>query len=1465
MRILILSDLHITQDSTARATPWVNNFCNFMKSRYCPDTIIFVLGDIIDNDGKSGELAFNAASEIFSHIELELSSINYKIAFIPGNHDYCNGNLCAFEQFCRRHQTIPANPFLFSQRTTFNFTIENFNFILTDSVRDKNYSIAGWLDLEAIRLCTLADKENVLLMHHSLLFEDSSDHTGIIKQPEAMTFLKQYEIRFVLHGHAHATRNFDINGNCMLFGAGSIGIGNPGFDNEKEQFLEIQINGNSVEAVANWLWRGGAARYENTCLYPKATTEYDSGDLIPRKQYEKPKTYIERYVLPRNIAEGDEVTRYFALDKKTTLFNVCAKERLVLLIADAGLGKTVEMQHLAYAVSSNNSYMRPVLMPLDLYGGEPIKDYLDFCAPSYKTLDPNQFILIMDGYDELANPDLFKKALSRYIISNPDTHICISMRSNFLASNSSAPKDFFVYQLLELSTTDIKMELQRYGINEQSFFEECMRKNLLELVRSPFYLSIIIEIYLSDKSLPNQSKLMDRFVDIQFAKDTEKFEYSNTMEDSRYEVERALTRFAYGMQLLGCSSCDEKTYQCIIEGKDDRHYIKHSSLTIKTSAGHGFGHNIFKEYLIAKYVSQMNPADIIEQISIPGKKYLNPNWFNVLGLILQLNSCNELVAWIQETEPLALTKLEQDRITPELRYSILTTTLSDIVRKNMWFRNEVCSEAQLAAFVQSSEAANLLISHIESPAHFHSLYFSLSVLLHFSTLYGRDDRTRQVLVNCYQNTNVRLHEKRVAILAIAALKLNTQEITYDLINRFTESRSSYERLGVYEYLQRSNQCNENVDFLLHGIKFLSYSHQDDEIPSVTEHFTLIECLNSISDPIAIEKAIKWYSHKDHIDIDFYDRDKLFSSFFSKASIAYNNGYTTLFENVYAFFVNATQQYSRYHIPDALKFFSVTGTMAKAFARLVSEDADDRLFMIEDMIQFQPDLIVVFCRLYTENKLKDKEVFREYTLRHQGNDVLFEKCATAIRIKTGEELAPVEPLHDYDLQRRKDVQAFFGGLFDSCTMKRLLIQLADLYGNREITCEQLRESRDWHNNYPEGTRELEISLIQCSFKEQRIIDFVDLIDWNYFFINRICYLFKNEKALASLAISKKQNEVLNETYHRLEGKLDYHTAVKELDLNSYQLSWQMYDYIILKDALNLPSPDNYYLGLLEIPCGFINEQSNVGEKYNLIEQHVSLSTIVSQIEGLAPQETRICVLDDFMFGCKRYRIKSCKEIAMRMCKMCEVSAYNRRNALEYLFAVFGLELILNEIMPTCDNALFEIIVDMLRETADSRLKSEIIIRYKRYKKRPSHFLLKNLIALNVPEGLQIYIDASKETNGIFDCSDGIGEVTEAISGIHDISLLPLLLDAVRMRFSGSFKDGTFHTLYASLQNALSSCAKSNYDLVWKSIDSLKEELSHNMEAICFCNSLQANMLESNKMSLIKKWSALEVRSILRNID
>lgn len=1106
MRVLILSDLHILPGESFTSAPWINNFCNFLKSKYYSDTLIIVLGDIIDNNGKSWGSAFDAADTIFSHIEKELENVPYRIIFVPGNHDYCDGNLSKFDWFCQKHQTLPVDDSSFACQSTIHFSVEDINFILTDSIQDKNYRLPGKLDIEAIRSCLCSDKENILFMHHSILFEDSYDHTGIINQPEAITFLQENNIKFVFHGHAHATRHYTVLNECISFGVGSIGVKDPGIDNEKEQFFEIQLHGNNIEAIANWLWRGGTSTYERIIIYPTQYEKFSDSNLIPFIQYNDPDNYIQRYILPRDQAAGDEIIKQFSFDEKITLFDACIKEQFVLFIADAGLGKTIEMRHLAYLISTNNHYMRPVFLPLNLYNGQSIYDYLYSYAKSYKTLDPSQFILIMDGYDELNSQTDFKRELSKFIIENPDTRICISMRSNFLSTSSSVFSNFSIYQLLELTNKEIQTELIKRGIDVQAFLGECNIKGLYRFLENPFYLNQIIEIYLSDGSLPKQPELLNRFFEIRFSKDIKKFEFSISIEDSQYEAERALIRFAYGMQLLDCTSCDEKTYQSIIADKDDKEYIKHSSFTINTLSGHSFAHNIFKDYFVAKYISKMEYDDVIRHISISGTNYLNPSWFNIVGLVLQLNLNKELVNWVNASEPLILTRLEPAYITPELRYSILVNTLTNIIEKNVWFTTEICSEVQLSEFVQSDQAVCLLIEQINHPAHFRSLYFALSVLSHFSALYGMENEVRRTLLNCYQCSDVRPHEKRVAISAISTLGLNTPDITSDLIERFSNSSASYERLGVYEYLKQTKQCNEYVDVLLCGIKYLSYEMQNDNTINGTEHFTLIECLYSISEDSAIEKVIDWLSDEKHTRVDFYDRAKLFSHFFDVAVISYNNGYVSLYDSVYRFLLCSMRHYPRYHIPDALRFFLKTGTLESTFKRLVCENSKDIILMIEDAIQFQPTLIDLFISLYMQEKLKDPQIFKHYTLRHQRDKAIFSKCAESIKVKTGEILTPEIPIN-YVERQQADIQEFFNCLFDIYAMRSLLLQLIASYQGCDLTFKQLRNSFAQHDRYPIGTHMLEIALIQSKFKDEHISLFLDLINWECFVINRLCYIFK----------------------------------------------------------------------------------------------------------------------------------------------------------------------------------------------------------------------------------------------------------------------------------------------------------------------------------------------------------------------
>lgn len=1462
VRIILLTDLHIKPDSTPEVLPWVNHLCRFLCKNYYPETHIFVLGDIIDKGETNKSAAFFAANRVFSYIKTELSSIKYQMSFIPGNHDYCDRTLSEFVHFCKIHQSWYSQEFDFSVRKTWSYSYKEANFILTDSIQNGNYDMPGQLDTQGVLTCLLPEKLNILLLHHSLLFDDEMNHTGIIRQPQAIEFLKAHSVNYVFHGHTHTTRLIFLLDNIKCFGLGSIGLeqeklGN--LVNEQDQFLEIIINGRHVEVVKNWIYRSGMESYIPFQIYPTDSI-YGERASATQKAYNPIQNYITRYILPRELASGDIFIRYFNNDKKTLLFETCCEHPHVLLIADAGLGKSTEMRNLAYVSSIENPYKLPILVPLNTYCGETIQDYIYMIAPEYKTLNPEQFLLIMDGYDEISDVGSFKRNLKQYIVQNPNTHICISMRSNFLVTVSELFLDFVIYQLLELEHQSILDELNKQCVDSDDFLAECNQKGLNNLLNNPFYLNEIIKLYLRSKELPLSSEIMGRIIEAIISEDKSKYEYStSSLEESRYEIMLALTRLAYGMQLLNIFVLDDDKYQTLL-CREDRDLLKINGLIINTPNGHMFSHNNFREYLVAKHLSMCDSNSIIEQVSVSNAASLNHNWLNVIGFFLQMKQDNELTLWLNDIEPLALTKLEPAHINAELRFQIFRRTLEDIIRKNIWFRNDMCSTEGLAMFSQSKQVLELILQHIAAPAHFRSLNFCLNVLLSFSELYRLDERVRRVLVECYQSDAIRTYEKRYAIYSIAELGLDTNEITTDLVTRYKENSSSYERLGVYDYLLKTKSVNEYVSFLLSGLKYISYSYEDEEISNGSEHFRLKECIECIDTPEAVTELISWYSQEENINHDFYMKRELFSGFFLKAATHFNNGYYRLFSVVYNYFVNATRAYAMENISDSIKFFSDTSTIDCAFRKLVTEERDEKIFLIESIIMEKPEIIDQFCKLYFEDELDNPALFENFAARWQRTPEIFIKCSEIIKLKTGKVLEPPKPLVDYDRLQKEDTQCYFNALFSQYDARELLNKLLEVYGIPEITYIQLREGDFWRNTYPTGTKMLNTAIYRSGLKEQKIADFFELIDWNRFFESEIINILSNENRKKQITISQEQLAVLSGVYHNLECDMDLHTAFQENGTNKYTFSRNVQYYMVLKETLEFSSPESYYLGLLEIPHFFINGKNTVEEKYEYIEQYLSISTISERIIEIISKETRNTNLCDLFFGCKRYRLNEGKTFAIHYCIDINITVYNRRVAVEYLYELFGIEIVIREIIPSADETLFESIISIIKES-DDRLKKELLSRYRKNK---SIVLLKKMISLNMPEGLQAFIDESRIMGKPVGTSGGIGEATESISLISDIDMLPLLVEAVCLLFSEGFIDASFHSLYSSLLSAFTNCAKTDFNTVFSAINGLKEEKSENLECTGFCSKLQDDLFKNYNEKHIRTWTVQEARKVIMEI-
>lgn len=1457
MRVLLISDLHIKPESCVEDLPWVSHFCKYILAQCDPETYVFVLGDIIDKGNINRKEAFDAARLIFTRISEALSSISCQIAFLPGNHDYCDGTLEEFSAFCRQFQTF-GDAFDFRNEKAWSVTAGRWNFVFTDSITEGNHSRPGTLNLQSIQRNMCDDKKNLLLMHHSLIFEDSSSHTGITNQQETVKFLEEHQIEFVFHGHAHATRKHQLGSFVKQYGVGSLGLGATelsGLQNEQEQFFEASFCDESLETICNWIWRGGAEDYQPTLIYPDFP-EWADSTQIKRLIYQKPKKYMARQVVAWDTTSAE--TQGFVRTKSTTLEGACLQDRYILLVADAGLGKTVELEYLAHRLTEDDPFLRPVLLPLNMYNGESLQTYIDYIVPEYRTLNHSRLFLIFDGYDELAQPDAFKRELAQYMCSNPQTHICISMRSNFLPSVSAVFQNFKIYQLMPLTREDVFGWVCSRGIDKDTFIRECNKNRLQDLISNPFYLEKLITVYIADGMLPSQRGLMKRFVTEQFQKDSKKFEYAgvDTLVEHQYEIERALRRFALGMQLLNRTSCGEETYQIILD-EDDRDRLKHSSFIIKRQSEHSFAHNIFREYYVAEHLARLDIEDAKGLILLPETNSLDPNWFNVVGFALQADSAQKLVGVIADSEPILLTRLEPIQVSEELRLNVLVGFLKKAETENTWFKGSINAAAQLAEFSQSPQALELLLNSIRNPVHFRALYFCLTILSHFSTLFGRNSEVLATLTTCYRDTTVRDHERRVAIAAIAMLHLDTPEITKDIVTRFATTQSSFVRMGIYDYLYHAQRINEYAEVLLSCIKYISYNRRRGSMVDVSEVVLLRNCLKHLDQPDSLETAIRWYACPDNRDLTFYDCQEVFSLFFCRAAHLYKAGQTSLFDAVCSFAVDSATHYSGLHMQDVIGFFCDTDTLEVAFKSIAALNAFGCEIWCTGMIQVKPDLLDIFCRLYEEDGLGNSMLFQRYALKPGCPPEIFAKCAEVIHRKTGQKLQLPPVPTDYEKLRQSDTQTFFNSLFDKTELEKLVNRLVLLYGN--ITCEQLIKTHCSKEDFS-GTVALTGAIIRYLPDKAHITDFLKMQKWDVFQVEQICHILINEGKHSAIEISDKQKQELLRVYGCLESNIDFHMAYVT-NGNEHSISWNLYHYLILKKVLELPSPKEVYLGYLEIPYFFIDGLSNTDEKYLTIELYIAQDEIAARTEALTLLEDRKPILSELLFGCKRYGICNgiAREIALQLCVESDESTNIYQNAIEYILEYAVTDATSKAFLSVIDDSVLLLLAQKISMDQNEDLKAELL---RRYECSNDEELLKAMLDFQMPEALSAYLNAAKAQGGIIDKDHSVEEITEAIGHITDVKLLPMLLEGVRIRFAGDFVDGSFHTLYGSLFRALVACAKTDFNYVCKAVADLKIELGDNLEAIGFCSELQNSIVENERLNRRKVRTIQEVRDIVR---
>ena len=702
IRILHISDIHYSKDNENAFEKMVKEpFFDFLKNQYQSKKIdlVCLTGDLI-NQGTGGfettEEAFNNVDENFITPLVQLLNIDKQdILICPGNHDVNRELDKKTENRIKRKLTKDGeiNKIIDEQRTIdkheginrvlpFKRFEEDFYKENTDSsisyfdsyhTRNINNSKIGILCVNTAWRCFDNDSKIILginqIKNNYPKIKDNEfnillSHYMIDKCSDIDTLTENIITNFNLccFGHTHssgsATRSDSTNRKSVI--SVSKGLIPSNWTEENHNYengfsiIDIDFISDDISVTVQPYTYSGAERncfvldthalgQDEPAKYSLLKRIIHTEEIFSETIRNNYSEYLSRLL---NIQIDNYINRTISdsqnSETKFTVFEELKKYRKIVLLANAGMGKTFESIKLSQEILTNKNFDNyiPVFIKANLYK----IDYEDLEEGIKKQLRPftqtdtdkyyednihDNIILIIDGLDEVIDKSKYRalvNEINEFAALYPKMFSFITCRSNQFHNDLFNYKNFV---LNPLSDSEIRGYLQKNKINETKF-----SSSYFELFKNPFLLSLVTKVYTQEDAFSkfyNKSKLLEHcclflagkrdeekgleIPDINYSKlfcEIGKIAFENFNKNSYTQIEFDET-FA---SLFSASEAFGKFRNEIFIGGQNCE----------------FKHRLFKEYLIAFYLNKTYPF-CNENLTFYTKIINNEAYFEIISFI----------------------------------------------------------------------------------------------------------------------------------------------------------------------------------------------------------------------------------------------------------------------------------------------------------------------------------------------------------------------------------------------------------------------------------------------------------------------------------------------------------------------------------------------------------------------------------------------------------------------------------------------------------------------------------------------------------------------------------------------------------------------------------------------------------------------------------------------------------------
>ena len=251
------------------------------------------------------------------------------------------------------------------------------------------------------------------------------------------------------------------------------------------------------------------AEFYNKVLYD-TWFKIENWSSLTAIDFKKPAEENENYLQRRVASTNDYNTfGFFLTHHSVDILDVIEKQNRIVLLGDAGVGKTTELLRIKSHFSKPNSPLTPSFLSLNKYVNENLADLL---GNNWLTYSQNRTIVILHGLDEIEakNKNDAIRKIELFAEQYPACTIIISCRRNFYNQekiDESGTLRFFSYVLLELDYKDVEKYIQkRLGNKKEIFCDQVENNRLGGLLRVPFYLVSLVKLFETNNNKLPESK-----------------------------------------------------------------------------------------------------------------------------------------------------------------------------------------------------------------------------------------------------------------------------------------------------------------------------------------------------------------------------------------------------------------------------------------------------------------------------------------------------------------------------------------------------------------------------------------------------------------------------------------------------------------------------------------------------------------------------------------------------------------------------------------------------------------------------------------------------------------------------------------------------------------------------------------------------------------------------------------------